>query len=333
MTVSRKREQGRRLLRLITRLSNEGPLTSSQLAERLECSQQEVQRDLRLLRREGREVLHTDERPARYFLAHPWSTPGPQPDPVRAVIQHALLRLLHHHAPTPSRLYHEALLELSRHLPERLQAVSLRSLTPPVGSTPRLLETLATAWCRGEPITFRYQKPGEAPKEGIADIVFMEINRTNLDWYVFAQRRGEAQVKTFHLSRFLDAARLTDQSGPDLAFDPRQELDGAWGVIGGQAHCVITLRFAPEAVPYVAYRSWPGQMSSEHEGDCYLLRLRAPLNRERLPVEVLAWIRGWGPRVEVLSPLWIRDLWLKEAWELVTRYGAQHTALGIQEQT
>lgn len=254
MTLTRKREQGRRLLRLIALLSEEGPLTSAQLAERLGCQQREVQRDRHLLMDEGRDVLQTDERPARYFLAHPWRGAEAQNDPVRAVLQHALLRLLHHHAPTPSRLYHETLLALGGQLPARVQDVSLRSLTPPSGDTPRTLETLAAAWCRGEPVRFRYQKPGEEPKVGEADVVFMEINRTNLDWYVFARRRGERRVKTFHLSRFLDVTRLTGEASPEIAFDPRKELDGAWGIIGGGQHCEVTLRFAPEAVPYVAHR-------------------------------------------------------------------------------
>ena len=240
---------------------------------------------------------------------------------MRAVIHHALLRLLHHHAPTPSRLYHETLLELSGQLPARLREVSLRSLTPPSGDTPRILETLAAAWCRGEPVRFTYRKPREEPKTGEADVVFMEINRDNLDWYVFARRRGEGQVKTFHLSRFLDAARLTGEASPEIPFDPRAELDGAWGIIGGRQHCEVRLRFDPDAVPYVAHRRWPGQLAGDLEESCYVLRLKAPLNRDHLPVEVMAWIRGWGPRVEVLSPAWVRDLWLEGARELLRRHG------------
>ncbi|EYB68167.1 transcriptional regulator [Deinococcus phoenicis] len=320
MTLTRKREQGRRLLRLIALLSEEGPLTSAQLAQRLECQQQEVQRDRRLLISEGLKVLQTDKRPARYFLVRPWHGQEVQNDPVRAVIYHALLRLLHHHAPTPSRLYHETLLELSGQLPTRLQEVSLRSLTPPSGDTPRILETLAAAWCRGEPVRFTYCKPGEGPKTGEADVVFMEINRDNLDWYVFARRRGEEQVKTFHLSRFVDVVRLTGEASPEIRFDPRDELDGAWGIIGGRQHCEITLRFTPEAVPYIAHRRWPSQLGGEMDGPYYILRLNAPLNRDHLPVEVMAWIRGWGPRVEVLAPPWIRELWLEEARELLRRY-------------
>lgn len=324
MTVTRQRNQGARLLRHIRLLSEEGPLTTAELATLLDCQPQEVQRDRRLLIAEGHPIWQTEERPARYGLEHPWRAATVSPEPVRAVVTHALLRLLRHHAPTPSRVYHEALLSLTEQLPPRLQAVARQALTPPQGSTPRILETVAAAWCYGEALEFLYQKPTQsAPAWGVADVAFMEINRSNLDWYVFARRRGEVKVKTFHLSRFQDARRLTAQPSPDLTFDPRSELDGAWGIIGGQQHCEVNLRFTPDAAPYVHYRRWPGQLEgAQQENGGYLLRLNAPLDRNNLPVEVMAWIRGWGARVEVVSPLWLRQQWLAEARQVSERYGS-----------
>lgn len=314
MTVTRKRGQGQRLLRLI-RLLQQDAFDSTTLADTLECTQQEIQRDLRLLRSEGWNVQETSKRPKRYFLA-PESVG--EPDPVRAVITHALLRMLHHHAPTPSRVYHRAALELSEALPEKLRAGV--PLHEPQGDTPRILETLAAAWCWGQAVEFTYRKPGGEPRKGVGDIAYMEINRTNLDWYVFIRRRGQDKVKTFHLSRFTDAVRRQDDFSPDLSFDPRCELDGAWGIIGGHDSCVITLRFPPEALAWVTHRRWPGQVTSSLDGEHYRLTLRAPLNHQQLPVEVLAWIRGWGPRVEVISPDWVRALWLAEAQALLDRY-------------
>lgn len=314
MTISRKREQGPRLLRHIRLLQTE-VLTSAQLAERLGCTQQEIQRAHRLLRAEGWNVQEMG-RPKQYFLAPELPS---ETDPVRSVITHALLRMLHHHAPTPSRLYHRAALELSERLPERLREVT--ALDEPQGDTPRMLETLAAAWCWGQAVEFSYLKPGEQqPKRSVGDVVFMELGRTNLDWYVFIRRRGEDKVKTFHLSRFVEAVRREHDPSPAIPFDPRNELDGAWGIIGGREHCDITLRFAPKAVPYVSHRRWPGQLAAVQEGDHYLLTVSAPLGHQSLPVEVLAWIRGWGPRVEVVGPDWVRKLWLAEAKEIVEKY-------------
>ena len=319
--TTRKRSQGQRLLRLI-RLLETDRLTSAQLAEQLDCTQQEVQRDLRLLRAESWDVGETEKRPKRYFLS-PDATP--LSDPVRSVITHALLRMLHHHAPTPSRLYHRAALDLVAQLPERPREVALQSLGAVSNDTSRILETVAAAWCWGQPLRFSYHKPNALQsKEAVGDVVFMEISRSNLDWYVFIRRRGEEVVKTFQLSRFTDATRLENETSPDIPFDPRAQLGGAWGIVGAGTGplCIVTLRFLPEALPWVAYRPWPGQISAQRMADGhYLLQIAAPIQGQ-WPLELLAWIRSWGPRVDVLSPPNVREKWLAEASELLFRYGA-----------
>lgn len=320
MTITRKRDQRVRHPELLRLLRDDGPLSKPELARRLNCQLQTVQRDLRFLKTQGHPIYDTEERPARHGL-HP-SPPGHQDlDPVRAVVQHALQRLLHHHAPTPSRVYHETLMQLTGQLPARLRHISQKALTPPSGETPRILETIAAAWCYAQPIRFTYQKPSHAPERGEAHVIFMEVNRNNLDWYVFCQRVGEQKVKTFHLSRFQDVTRLTHQTSPDIPFDPRQELDGAWGIIGGDQHSDLKLRFDPEVVPYVAYRSWPGQLHAHMDGEHYVLTVRAPLAHNQFPFEVMAWIRSWGPRVELISPLNLREAWLQEAREIMRRHG------------
>lgn len=320
MKVTRQRDQATRLPELLRLLREEGPLSKPDLAQRLGCQLQTVQRDIRFLREQGHAIYNTEVRPQKHGIHGPQLEVQPL-DPVRAVVQHALQRLLHHHAPTPSRVYHETLVQLGAQLPARLREVSQKSLTPPSGDTPRILETVAAAWCYAQPIRFTYQKPGKAPESGEAHVVYMEVNRNNLDWYVFCQRLGESKVKTFHLSRFLEASRLQSQTSPDIPFDPREELDDAWGIIGGKEYCEITLRFDPDATPYVAYRRWPGQISAQMDGPHYLLKLRAPLAHNQFPLEVMAWIRSWGPRVELISPLHLREAWLNEAREISSRYG------------
>ncbi|MCD0155645.1 WYL domain-containing protein [Deinococcus sp. 6GRE01] len=324
MTVTRRRDQGRRLLGLLRVLLDQEPRTTAELAALLDCQQQDIQRDLRLLAQEGYQRWSTGSRPVRHGLRRPTGTPSTT-HAMRAVVTHALLRLLHHHAPTPSRVYADVLADLNEQLPARVQEVSRRALTPPEGDTPRVLDVVAAAWCHGEPLRMRYRKPGDAhASDRVVDILFMEINRSNLDWYVFARPHGETRVKTFHLSRIEDAARVNDQSSPPIDFDPREELDGAWGIIGGRERCEITLRFTPDAAPYVTPHRWPGQVGpvQRHPDGRCTLQVLAPVNQHRLPVEVMAWIRGWGSRVEVVSPTWLREAWLTEAREVLSRYGS-----------
>lgn len=316
MTITRHRSQGTRLLRLIKLLEQEA-YSSARLAQILGCTQQEIQRDLRLLRLQQWSLRETSSRPKQYFLAPKLA---PRIDPVRAVVTHGLLRMLHHHTPLPSRIYHHAAQELAQTLPERIRALSPMAASE--GNTPQILEALAAAWVYGEAVEFSYLKPTAIqPKRSVGDVVYMELGRNNLDWYVFIRRRGEEKVKTFHLSRFKDAVWRRGETSPAIPFDPSKELDGAWGIIGGREKCVIELLFPPESVAYVVYRRLPGQIAGVMQGDCYHLTIHAPLNSNGLPVEVMSWIRSWGSRVKILSPQWLKDEYLQELRETLLLYG------------
>jgi len=39
------------------------------------------------------------------------------------------------------------------------------------------------------------------------------------------------------------------------------------------------------------------------------------------PLEMVSWIRGWGPQVEVLAPAWLRERVAREAGEVARMYG------------
>ena len=314
-----KRDQGVRLIELLKLLSQDAPLTAKQLAAALDTNVQNVNEDLKNLRNLGVKFHNNSGRTPKYQLLYPWHTEQKvENDPVQAVIIHALVRLLHHHAPTPSKAYSVALRELSAKLPPKLQKVSQKALNPIQGDVPSTLEKLAAAWCWGQMIEFLYQKPTEPqPRWRKGAIAFMEISRSNLDWYVMIQQHGEPKVKTFHLSRFHDVRRLADAPSPEIEFDPKKELADAWGIIGGQHRCLITLKFRSEAVPHIVYRTWPGEKEREFQLDgSLLLKINAPKHNNGLPLEVMAWIRGWGARAEIISPQWLRAQWIREAGQI-----------------
>ncbi|GGJ78423.1 helix-turn-helix transcriptional regulator [Deinococcus aquiradiocola] len=315
--MNRKRDKTRRITQLPNLLTE--PRTVAELATYFGCQHQEIQRDLRDLRSHGLDIQKSQGRPPLYHCLPQEKTA--QTAPVRAVITHAMLRLLHHHAPTPSRIYHQALTELADQLPERLRSVSSLALTAPSGDTPRVLETIAAAWCWGQPVRFLYKKPNTpAPTWNTLHILFMEISRSNHDWYIIGRRPNDSSTRTFLLSRMLDAERLTDQTSPEQFYDPRQDLDGAWGIIGGVERCRIELRFHPDVHDWIADRQWPGQRASHRdEAGYYHLILEAPLHRNGVPVEILTWIRGWAHNVDVVSPPWLRARWLAEAQTLLER--------------
>lgn len=323
------RRQARRILQLIQVLSKENTQTAKQLAQRLECSELNIRRDIELLKKENCSIHESDTRPTYYSLEHPWKTETAELDPVQALIKHGTLRLLHHHAPTPSQPYYQELLALLAKLPKHIQTVSSKGLGKPktdsIDKDTRHLEKVATAWYDQQDIRFWYQKPtSDAPKQREATIVFMEISRINLDWYIFAREKNEQRIKCFLLSRMTFVESIGDNDSDPIEFDPKKELNGAWGVIGSASRCTITLRFSVDATPFVKDHDWPGKIhqKSHLETDgCYILVLSAPrMNDNTVSVEVMAWIRGWGPRVEIVSPKWLRKVWLDEAKQLLKRY-------------
>ena len=49
--------------------------------------------------------------------------------------------------------------------------------------------------------------------------------------------------------------------------------------------------------------------------------IKAGVDSTGLPLELLVWIRGWGPNVDVLKPEALRTRWLEDCREVVRRYG------------
>jgi CRISPR-associated endonuclease/helicase Cas3 len=80
----------------------------------------------------------------------------------------------------------------------------------------------------------------------------------------------------------------------------------------------VILQFNSDAAPYVRERTWHASQEIESGPDGGLslhLRIAEPL-------EMLPWIRSWGPQVEVLAPGWLRERVadeLKQAAEIYNR--------------
>ena len=49
--------------------------------------------------------------------------------------------------------------------------------------------------------------------------------------------------------------------------------------------------------------------------------IRAGVDNSGLPRELMPWILGWGPRVEVLGPPQVRAHWIQQAREVVQKFG------------
>ena len=102
-------------------------------------------------------------------------------------------------------------------------------------------------------------------------------------------------------------------------------------MVGGQTEVVtVTPRFTREAVYRVMEGGHPNMTTEEPAcpGGSMIVKVRAGMNGgglRGLPRELLPWILGWGPRVEVLDSPEVRAHRLNEAREVARPFGREVT--------
>lgn len=276
-----------------------------------------VQRDLNLIAK-FETLEKTPGRPPRYFI------PSPRAffSDAHLLILHAAVRLTYHRATGLAQLHREALENLLHALPPHVQHISrraMRNIGRRQGNEDLNLERAAQAWMGAHRLQFQYRKPGGSGtlRTNIVEIYLIEAHPHNLDLYLIGQEiTFHHQVRTFKLSRLINPQVLTNTRYviPD-DFNPQQFLSSAWGIVGaqGQPTETIHLRFRADA----AYRILEGGYA--HLSEPFInpdgsidTTLEAPLDGSGLPREVLPFIYGFGPRVEVLGPPHIRAHWQQE---------------------
>ena len=308
----------------LQRLLQGKPRTAQELADHFGVTKRSVQRDLQALEHDGQGLEH-------HGHAYSLKAAPAQLNAVEALAVHAAARLLYHHSPAYNRHYREGLVKLAAMLPEPARSVAMRSTDdlPQRPEESQALEVVAQAWFERRVIRFDYLKPGQSvPERGNElQVYFVEISRSNLATYVIGFERARRQkVRTFKLSRMQGIVTLADTFTVEEmdSFDPREFLTDAWGVVGGGTvgRVDVRLRFAPEAAYRVMEGGYPGMSEPEVHSDGGLtVSVRSGVDGTGLPREVLPWVLSWGPRVEVLGPENVRAYWLKEAREVLARYG------------
>ncbi|ULH14104.1 transcriptional regulator (plasmid) [Deinococcus sp. KNUC1210] len=295
-----------------------------EMAEMFGVPQRTIQRDLEDLRAMN---VGLEELPGhRYRIAGKIATFRP----VEALAVHAATRLLYHHAATKNRDYLLALDKLLLSLPDSIREVvrgSTQDFAPQLRDD-RVLETVTSAWVDRKYIAFDYLSPnGQSERRELA-VYFVEISRANLAPYAIGfERLKRGEIRTFKLSRMKHVTPLSDAYLIPPDFDPRRYLSDAWGVVGGQTEVLtVTLRFAQEVVYRLLEGGYPNLTVEEigRSDGSVTVKVRAGMDTSGLPRELMPWVLGWGPRVEVLGPPEVRTHWLNEARAVVERFGSQN---------
>ena len=271
------------------------------LTRRLELPENKlrsVQRDLEELCQSG-EIEHLPDgkyrRPLRAAALNP----------VEALAVYSAARMLYHHAAEYNEHYLSALEKLTAQLPAPARRVALLANEAyrlrPNRAESRNFELVAQAWLHGRVLKTEYHSPQKVtPLELI--IYFIEVNARNREAYAIGVNRLREGAKPFvyRMSRMRQLTLLQDECEIPESFDPLAFLSNAWGIMTGDP-VRVELFFNPAVKERV---------TESHLGAAEVVTLASGHTRVLLNVggwkELVPWIMGWGPEVEVISPSELR---------------------------
>lgn len=292
-----------------------------------------IQRDLAILKK-SEKFEDSDTRPPTYYIP----TPRPYFTAAHLLVFHTAIRLIYHRAAGQGRLHQEALENLLHGLPEHIQEVSRKAIQG-IGVRRSSKEDLnferaAQAWMGAHPLQFQYVAPGGSgtPRTNIVEIYLIEAHPQNLDLYIIGKEMTfHQQVRTFKLSRLI-SPKVQENAKYFIPsdFNPKTFLESAWGVVGAQGNATQTihLRFHKDVAYRILEGGYPHLKPEKKPNPDGTLNatLQAPVDKSGLPREVLHWIYGFGPRVEILGPPDIRAYWLSELRQAIANAEQQEVS-------
>ena len=297
-------------------------LTSEELARELQVSRRTIQRDLLDLQEDTYGVALTVESDRWALL--------PQGQPLLSALHLTLAeatalllaaRLLQRASDEANPHVSAALAKLADILPERLGAHLQQLLVTRAGmESPAFVSTfeaLANSWAAQRTVHLRYQ-PANAPDvlETDFDVYCLEPIAPSFAIYAIGLAHARGELRVFKLERVLSAELTEHCFQTDPSFDAEAYLLTGWGIMGGPGTQTVRLRLAPEAVGRLRESQFhPSQQTCDQpDGSCIVTFQVAH------PIELAAFVRGWGPRAEVLEPAELRQLIAREARETARLY-------------
>ncbi len=160
-------------------------------------------------------------------------------------------------------------------------------------------------------------EPSGPPPPRTVDPYFLEPTASSLGCYLIAHDHSRDAIRVFKVERILSAELLKTKFEVRDDFDPYRHLATAWGIIGGREPTEVRLRFAAGVRRRVRESDWPGadEAVDTSDGGC---ELTVQVSN---PLEMLPWIRSWGPACEVLSPAQLRKQVAGDMRAAAARYG------------
>lgn len=148
------------------------------------------------------------------------------------------------------------------------------------------------------------------------DISPQRLTQYRNSWYLDAWCHDAGGLRSFALERIREQQVLEEPSQEVEAKVLGAHFDQSYGIFSGPARHTAKLRFTPEMSRWVSEERWhPDQRGAFDDQGAWLLEL--PFNHHR---ELVMDILRYGPEVEVLEPVFLRDAVAEAARETAARY-------------
>jgi len=277
-------------------------LSVRELAQRLDVHRTTIWRDLTELSRD----LPVYEEGGRYAIERPDQASGPRLNRAESLMLYlALRRLLRSpaHCPPLMLLALEKLSLSLRDPSSRLMAEWIETAQAHSQADPhqrQLWETLVQAWVDGCVVRLSYQAIRRTVVEEFeVEPYLFEPALLSENVYLVGRCLQDGRVRMFPIERILHATptgRRFDRPHSDRVGSLLRDL---WGTWHGQGLTQVQLRFTdPAVIRRIRRTVWiPGQTLHDHPEGGVKWSAAVPD-----PLELVPWIRAWGPACEVLAP-------------------------------
>jgi len=312
-----------RLVRIRELLVRRGSISSSELANELGYSQRTIQRDMAALESELGVPLIFEQR--RWMLM-----PGTKLvlGPVRLTLQEAravyfATRLMLRSADERDPDGVSALEKIADAVPEGL-AQHMKRTVAEYGALPantayiECLRRLTEAWTTKRTATISYRSASHSDAR-TTDLDPYILDHTQSGTYVVGLSSEHGEIRVFKLDRILEVNVTTREFDPGDVERIAQQLRQSWGgAVFGEAQHQVTINFSPAVQARIRESYWhPSQQLDDLPDGGVQLRVSLPSL-----LEIIPWIRGWGPEAVVVGPPELRE----EISQSLARAAANYSA-------
>jgi proteasome accessory factor B len=185
---------------------------------------------------------------------------------------------------------------VSIHLPDWEQTISFHTSAEPILDL-ELFDQLAKATAGRRQLQLTYRKPGRrATEPRIIDPY--HLANVNGEWFLFAFCHLRHDLRTFVPARIVALRETGRTFRRPKRFSLEKRLRDSFGVITGQGHHRVLIRFEDEVADYVREKRWHSSQTIKELPDG-AVELGMKLSSL---TEVHRWILTWGGQAVPLAP-------------------------------